>query len=135
MSMINKEPYITPEMIKAWNGGGTYSTAETDTGQKWIDGKTIYRRVLDMGYLVNNDIKYYNLSDLAGQGVKFLRMYGIMNNASYSLPIPMVNSSGKIITLYAAYTGTNSPYIGIECADDRSSYYAYVVVEYTKGNS
>jgi len=41
-------------MVRKWgeSGGGDssswdYSTTETDTGQKWIDGKTIYCKVLD----------------------------------------------------------------------------------------
>lgn len=29
-------------------GNYTYSTTETDTGKKWIDGKTIYRKVLNL---------------------------------------------------------------------------------------
>ena len=28
------------------NLGITYSTAETDTGDKWIDGKAIYQKIL-----------------------------------------------------------------------------------------
>ena len=33
---------------------GNYSTSETDTGKKWTDGKTIYRKVLTANNLGNN---------------------------------------------------------------------------------
>ena len=35
----------------------TYSTTEINTGMKWIDGKPIYRKVVDFGSLPNNTYK------------------------------------------------------------------------------
>ena len=36
---------------------GDYSTAEVDTGRKWIDGKTIYKKTINFGALPNNTTK------------------------------------------------------------------------------
>ena len=36
---------------------GDYSTAEVDTGRKWIDGKTIYKKTINFGALPNNTSK------------------------------------------------------------------------------
>ena len=34
-----------------------YSLSETDTGVKWIDGKTIYRKVIDFGVIPTSTVK------------------------------------------------------------------------------
>lgn len=36
---------------------GNHSTTEVDTGFKWIDGKTIYKKTVDFGVLPNNTAK------------------------------------------------------------------------------
>lgn len=38
-----------------------YSTSEVDTGQKWIDGKTIYQRVFDLSNVIFTDKQWSNL--------------------------------------------------------------------------
>lgn len=37
-----------------------YSTSETDSGEKWIDGKTIYKKTVDFGALPNNTTQSVN---------------------------------------------------------------------------
>ena len=37
-----------------------YSTSETDSGEKWIDGKTIYKKTVNFGALPNNTTQNVN---------------------------------------------------------------------------
>ena len=39
-------PYIMDDNIKKLSASWDYSTEEVDTGQKWIDGKSIYCKVI-----------------------------------------------------------------------------------------
>lgn len=105
-------------------GEDIYSTDEILTNKIWINGKPIYRKVVDFGYLPNNTSKSvnHNISNIdriinydliAWNGTSTLAMY----QASLSLMvINVVNKTQcTIITQY-----------------DRSSYSAYFTIYYTK---
>ena len=48
----HRRPVLAPnDNIPGQLSNNDYSTDELDTGGKWIDGKTIYRQVFDMGTL------------------------------------------------------------------------------------
>ena len=106
-----------------------YSTSEVVVG-KWIDGKPIYRKVINIGSLPNSSSTTinHNISNVS----QFINIYGAATRSSDidTLPIPYVtfnaNNSGGI-TIYA-----NDTSITLRTTTDRSSYDCYIVLEYTK---
>ena len=45
---VNTWDTLTASMWNAMAGNYNYSTSDVDTGKKWIDGKPIYRRVVNL---------------------------------------------------------------------------------------
>lgn len=95
----------------------------------WVDGKPIYRKVVDFGNLPNNEVKY------VAHGIEnldtIIRFDSIPNrNDGWRFPLPFVelfsNSNNKIAI------GFNSENIAIQSYADRSSLSCYVTMEYTK---
>ena len=105
-----------------------YTTSETDTGKTWIDGKKIYRKVIDFGLLPNTTAK-----DVA-HGIttldKVVQFYGTADNGTYQLPIPHLNTIGLNIS-YSCYIDQTNVRITTGGAT-HIAYYAYVTIEYTK---
>ena len=101
----------------------TYDDTETDTGMKWIDGSSIYRKVFDVTALPNNDTDtvgtitdfkeainaYFVTKPTASYGARVINYYGSM--------YVIVNQNGSV----DVHTNTNL-----------SGVSAYVVVEYIK---
>lgn len=101
-----------------------YSTTETICGT-WIDGETLYRKVIDFGTLPDNTIKTVN-SGL--NNVLIWHMYGIARNSTGStITIPEANGSNTIRLVF-----NDSNQVEIATTYNRSSFYGYVVLEYTK---
>lgn len=106
-----------------------YSNDEIKVG-KWLNGETIYRKVIDIGYLPNASTSTiaHNISNLG----HFTNISGLAIRSSDkdTLPIPYVtfatNNSGGI-TIYA-----NNTSITIGTTTNRSSYEGYVILEYIK---
>ena len=107
---------------------GNYSEAEVDTKQKWIDGKTIYRKVVDCGALPNSTTKNVT-HGISGIDTR-LAPRGFTNSTTVCLPLPYasVASAGNIVRL--SWDNTN---IYFETESDLTSYTStYVILEYTK---
>ena len=108
-----------------------YSQNEIDTGKIWIDGKKIYRKVVNCGYLLKSDTKVikHNIENIN----TIIKMNGIgYNNSGDYLPIPYVYDVEKgqgEITLYV--TKTN---IVIRTYGDRTDIQTLITLEYTKTN-
>ena len=101
-----------------------YSTSETATHKKWIDGKTIYRKVIEFGQLPNTTNasvphgitslnKVINISGYATNGVNFCNMPSNSTGASMSLSVTPSN-------------------IEIATGFDASGSVGVVILEYTK---
>lgn len=108
-----------------------YSQNETDTGKIWIDGKKIYRKVVDCGYLLDNDKKQikHNIENID----KIIKINGISyQDGGDCMPLPHVynveQGQGNI-TLYA-----NKTDIVIITYGDRTDVQALITLEYTKTN-
>lgn len=108
------DPYIPPE----------YGTDEVDTGMKWIDGKTIYRKVVPCEALPNATTK--NVSS-GLTGVNVINMYGFaVYDGVVTIPLPYLDDVG----IYYDIANNN---VGIIASIDQSMYtVSYVVLEYTK---
>lgn len=106
---------------------GIFSTNEINTGMTWINGKTIYRKVIDFGYLPNNTYREV-ASGLSN--VSICHMYGFATNSS-NATITMPEASGGN-TIRIVFTAENKVQIGTTY--DRTSFYGYVILEYTKNS-
>lgn len=104
-----------------------YSTTETATNAKWINGKTIYRKVIDFGSLPNATTKSvgHDISNLE----TMITLRGIAYSSNESLPIPFSHVSSMAAQVQIYVSGSN---IIIATGSDRSSQSAYVILEYTK---
>ena len=100
----------------------SYSTDEIKTGGKWIDGKPIYKKVVDFGALPNNTSKTvaHGISNLE----KAIMASGFaINNNGESIYIPHTLSGFYI----------NKTNITLNTTYNYSSYTeTYITIEYTK---
>lgn len=108
----------------------TYSTDEQAVGT-WIDGKPIYRKVIDFGALPNATRKdvQHNISNLE----QFTKIEGIAirndgTKFTQSLPLVYRNTEDTFNTTLAA----DNSIIEIRNDNDRSMFNAYIILEYTK---
>ena len=105
----------------------TYSTSEIRIGT-WINGKPLYRKVIDCGSLPNNNIKTIatglNFSTTCvAKKIEGIATYA--NGLSLSLPYPSAN--------YPIYINIDSDNnISITTNIDRSNATGYVTIEYIK---
>ena len=109
----------------------TYSTDEIDTGKKWIDGKTIYQKVVPLGNLPNSTTKIVNHNIL-----NINEILSLSNTMAYfpenipdewvSLPAPSL--SGISYVIEANYSKT---YIKIITLSDRSLAEGISILYYT----
>lgn len=110
----------------------TVKTTEWYTGEevigKWIDNRTLYRKIINTGSLPNNGDKdvAHGISNL--RRVVKLHGYAFRPSDSVTLPLPYAAAVQWIVTLLVL--GSN---IRITTSSDRTSYSeSYAIVEYTK---
>jgi hypothetical protein len=129
----NDAPYLSAENLNQMQDnieeaiGDTYSTEETFTGKYWIDGKKIYRKVINVGNLPNADVKNINHNIVGLENITF--SYGNASNGSTHINLPNVHAA-DLISQVAMFV-TNE-LIRITTGSDRSTYIGYVILEYTK---
>lgn len=114
-----------PEGYEEVDNPNVYSEEEKLIGE-WIDGKPLYRKVVDVGNMPNNTTK--QISGVSDVNVK--KMYGQVSLGSAIFPLPYVNvdNLNYCIQLFA-----NTGMISIKTKSDFFvDYTGYVVVEYTK---
>ena len=115
------------------SGFGGYSTDETPTGETWIDGSPIYRKVLEFTSITNGG---NNDAAIGAGGVigTIIRFWGLGYNSAgaYAWNIPHYDSSSSygILAEAVGLTG-DSPKIRIKPGSGRGLGSAVVVVEYT----
>lgn len=120
----------TPGELYAPSGGSSahnYSTNEQVVGT-WIDGKPLYEKTVDCGNLFNNGTKgiahnISNIKRIVGHSG------GAINSSGTYLPLPKVSPTGLQYCVDIAITTTD---IFITTGNDRTDYYAYVTLRYTK---
>lgn len=104
-----------------------YSTTEQNTGRLWIDGRTIYRKEIDLGSLTNTTPKSvaHGISNLS----TVVNISGFATNGTVFLPLPLAryNNFASQIGLYVDTTN-----IVVEPGNDRTAFTGYVIMEYTK---
>lgn len=109
----------------------TYSTEETIIGT-WIDGKPIYRKVIDFGALPNNTTKTYDTGDLKiDTFTEPIR--GTSESATgFCSGVPFVHTGNNSYGVSISYS-KNTNKISVQTGYDRSPQTkTYVILEYTK---
>ena len=108
----------------------TYSSTEKAVGE-WIDGKTIYRKTIDVGALPNNASKNtpHGISNL--DTVIDCRGFA---KASWGTqyPIPTVYTSGDIS--YNTQVSVDATNVTLSCVGNNSGKSGYVTIWYTKSS-
>lgn len=115
------------------SGFGGYSTDETPTGETWIDGSPIYRKVLEFTSITNgsnNDVPI-GAGGVIGTLIRFWGL-GYKSDGAYAWNIPHYDSSSSygILAEAVGLTG-DAPQIRIKPGSGRGLVTAVVVVEYT----
>ena len=126
----NQQENVLNDVKGYVDSSNSYSTDEVKTGGKWIDGKPIYRKVVDFGALPNATIKEVSFDNINAD--TFVKIEGIaMNNSGSAVTIPFADTSAatQSITIFI-----NSSSVSINTgATNRSDYTkCYVTIEYTK---
>lgn len=100
-----------------------YSEDEQVIGT-WIDGKPIYRKVIDLGQLPNNSSKTVE-TGLNNEGIRIVEISGNASTITGNYQAGLNDSSTRLSLLPDGK-------LSIRTIDDFSPYYGYVVLEYTK---
>ena len=108
------------------DNSNSYSTDEKKTGEKWIDGKPIYRKVVDFGALPNATTKMV-AHDVSNIG-DITHIYGVAYSSDKKT-IPLPYASGVPIILYA-YQDDVAVEISSNAYVDFTS--SKITIEYTK---
>lgn len=128
---IKKHPYgcsLIITLFSAFGNLSNYSTSEKATNKYWVDGKQIYRKVVNFGTLPNNDRKTVNhgISSISS----WVSIQGVAWESSKSaVPLPHVDTDNS----YSIALWVTSTAIVIKTAQDRTPFTScYVTLEYTK---
>lgn len=103
-----------------------YSTEEKIVG-KWIDGKSIYEKVINSGYLLNSGIKSIDVSSLNIDSFIQLRGMTFTDDKKNVRPITLGTNDNNAIRI--DFTNNN---IRIITWSNWSSYNSFIVIQYTK---
>ena len=109
-------------VVAQLNEERSYSTEEINTGKKWIDGKPIYRKVVNYGQLPNNtrtEISH-NITNIEN----VIKAEIIAKNTEAFI---ISNYGGNTCSCYV-----NQTKVSVRTDTDLSSYSGVVVIEYTK---
>lgn len=121
-------------LIKSGGNGDIdeYSTTETKTNKVWIDGKPIYRKVINFGALPNNTTKSvaHNISNMETVVSANLIGYYNLSQGGNCVVMPYIGSD------FAHSVGfyLNGTYVYCKSGTSLSASYpnSYATIEYTK---
>lgn len=107
----------------------SYSTTEVKTDRVWIDNKPIYKKVISIGNLPNNDAKSVSIGYLSTE-ITVVKLEGIaIYSNGITLPMPNVSSVG-LEQVKLTINGNGE--VVVQTYNDRTSAIGYVTLEYTK---
>lgn len=105
-----------------------YSQNETDTGKIWIDGKKIYRKVVDCGALPNNSLKNIPINIINLNEIIKLSIITTNSTEKVTIQLPFNNIGGNFIEAYR-----RGDAISLITNANLSSYEkTFAILEYTK---
>jgi len=108
-----------------------YSTSEVKTSKVWIDGKSIYRKVIDFGALPDTTQK------TVASGVDFstaflVKMYGVCKHSGSNVCFALPFSNPATLEYSIMLNIDNQNNVVVTTGTDRTEYTGYVIIEYTK---
>ena len=124
----NYDPYSMEKRIYDLEQGGgvgptptswDYSTTETDTNQKWIDGSEIYCKVLD-----------YSSSPEALPANSEKTFAGVLPSNAQIIDVTVIYGNGSWFGIASPYVTLNNGTLGINSLHAVTMY--YVIVKYIK---
>ena len=120
---------VTADKIDLGSIGLDYSTTEVDTGAKWVDGSTIYKKTINFGALPNATSKSV-AHGITNLGV-VVGMDGTASNGTYRLFLPYAApTSADCIAL-----DVNATNVNVATGYNRSGYTeCYITLYYTKSS-
>lgn len=113
------------------NAEPDYSTSEVDTKVKWIDGKTIYRKTVNIGALPDSTTKTtaHSISSVGD----IVDIKAIATNGSGTF-LPLCSSSPYNVS-YSVLLYADRTNITVQTGDDKTGYTdCYVTLYYTKSS-
>ena len=119
----------SPMITKVWgirSSDHTYSTTEQVVGT-WIDGKPIYEKTVDLGYLANSGTVYVNHNISNIKAVVSLKGIAQTGNG-VNIPLPFVSTTSS----NCVQLSSNTTQIFTITGSDRSGFYAYAIIQYLK---
>lgn len=134
----NSEPYLSADNLNQMQSnienaiGGVYSIEETFTGKYWIDGKKIYRKVMNLGALPNAEQKQYTWNIENINEVVDFKIYAIDTSNNSQLTLPYVYPSTSYLHYWITVEYLNTTSVVIVTGIDRSKLNLRVILEYTK---
>ena len=113
------------------NLGITYSTAETDTGDKWIDGKDTYQKILTVGAKKANDQSVatgvtglYQMLDMRGM------LYASTSYSGFAFVVPAPKTQNVNYQIGLEYNKASNAVIIATTSRTYAS--GFIVIKYTK---
>lgn len=106
----------------------SYTLDEQDTGAKWIDGKTIYRKAFVLASQPNSNQVFIPIGTIVESWVK---MGGFINDGTTTLmlPVPVPDSNAAVVGIAIINSGTT---LQIHAGADGAHDGGVVWIEYTK---
>jgi hypothetical protein len=126
-SLDGNEENMAPS-VAAINKLNRYSTEEQKIGT-WIDGKPLYRKVIDCGALPDTNTKNVS-TNLPNTRIRKIEGTAINASNNYVLPLPyhdVINANDSVTILC-----DNNSNIMLITGKSRVDFNAYVTLEYTK---
>lgn len=115
----------------AYDAMGSYSTTETATPYKWIDGKTIYRKVIEF----DCEADAATVIDIGNNVGDITNMFCIvktnLDNSGISAFVPYANAADALMMLQRSSESTLYLY---RAENVRAVRYGTLVLEYTKAS-
>ena len=126
----NQQENVLNDVKGYVDSSNSYSTDEVKTGGKWIDGKPIYRKVVNFGALPNATIKEVSFDNINAD--TFVKIEGIaMNNSGSAVTIPFADISAATQSI-AIFINSSSVSINTGTTNRSDYTKCYVTIEYTK---
>lgn len=108
-----------------------YSTDRVDTGSKWIDGKTIYRRVVTFGAVAKSTAVTVSLGESAIDTVVCLNGAFKNNNGDWFPPAHSSSSAVTVQTMLEIVSAASNPTVRVTAGSGGARTFGYVIVDYT----
>ena len=114
------------------NKAEEYSTSEVKTNKRWIDGKPIYRKVLNNFVMPELTSSSSTATAIANHGIANIdtpiSVKGWIPYDGNNLQFPILSSNGKITTIHYF----NATSVAFRTSDYWASRYIVLILEYTK---